>query len=131
MELTWTNTVFSRITLVSYFCVEIKVLGKIWKNSRNFYLAEDPRSQKGRCGRSPRLPSEITNGSPRVLAFKEAEVDELRNDDLLLLEGLRRNAALTPQKRRSVGPWRSTPLDFSARIPPGNGGLWVPGGLPP
>ena len=28
------------------------------------------------------------------MAFKEAELDELRNDDLLLLEGLRRNAAL-------------------------------------
>ena len=37
------------------------------------------------------LPSEITHVSPRVLAFKEAELDELRNDDLLLLC---RNAAL-------------------------------------
>ena len=40
------------------------------------------------------LPSEITHGSPGVLAFNEAEQDELRNDVLLLLEGLRRNAAL-------------------------------------
>ena len=40
------------------------------------------------------LPSEITHGSPRVLAFKEAELGELRNNDLLLLEGLRRNTAL-------------------------------------
>ena len=46
IELIRTNVVFSRIALVSYFCVEIEVLRKFWKNSSNSYLAEDPRSQK-------------------------------------------------------------------------------------
>ena len=48
------------------------------------------------------LPSKITHGSPRVLAFKDAELDELRNDDLLLLEGLRRNAALRAARYQSL-----------------------------
>ena len=46
MELTRTNVVFSRIALVSYFCAEIKVLRKIWKNSRNCILAEDRKSTR-------------------------------------------------------------------------------------
>ena len=56
MELTQTDVVFSRIALVSYFCAEIEVLGKIWKNSRNYIFAEDPRSQKGDCGGQPQPP---------------------------------------------------------------------------
>jgi hypothetical protein len=32
MQLTWTNAVFSRIALVSRFCAEIQLLGKILKN---------------------------------------------------------------------------------------------------
>jgi hypothetical protein len=32
MQLTWTNSVFSRIALVSRFCVEIQLSGKIPKN---------------------------------------------------------------------------------------------------
>ena len=47
--------------MVSYFCVEIEVLGKIWENSRNYIFAEDPRSQKGGCegcgaSHSPQTP---------------------------------------------------------------------------
>jgi hypothetical protein len=32
IQLTWTNVVFSRIALVSYFCAEIWLLGKILEN---------------------------------------------------------------------------------------------------
>ena len=58
MELTRTDAVFSRIVLGSYFCAEIKVFGKIWKNSRNYIFVEDPRIQKGTAGasHSPHTP---------------------------------------------------------------------------
>ena len=56
MELMRTNAVFSRIALASCFCAEIKVLGKIWKNSRNSYFPEDSRSQEGSCRRGPQPP---------------------------------------------------------------------------
>ena len=44
------------------------------------------------------LPTEVKHGSPRVLAFNEDEQEDLHNDDLLLLEGLRRRAALRAAK---------------------------------
>ena len=40
------------------------------------------------------LPNELTHGSPRVLAFNEANQEELRNNELILLEGTRCRAAL-------------------------------------
>ena len=40
------------------------------------------------------LPIELKHGSPRVLAFDEARQDDLRVDDLLLLEEARRRAAV-------------------------------------
>jgi len=40
------------------------------------------------------LPSELKHGSPRVLAFNEACQDDLRENDLLLLEEARRQAAI-------------------------------------
>ena len=65
MELTRTDAVFSRIALVYYFCAEIKVLGKIWKNYRNYIFAEDARSQKGGCRGQPQ-PPDATWPRPRV-----------------------------------------------------------------
>ena len=56
MELARTNAVFSSIALVSYFCAEIKILEKIWKNFRIYIFVEDPRSQKGSCGGQPQPP---------------------------------------------------------------------------
>ena len=44
------------------------------------------------------LPTEIKHGSPRILAFNEDNQEELHNDDLLLLDGLRRRAALRAAK---------------------------------
>ena len=44
------------------------------------------------------LPTKIKDGSPRVLAFNEDQQEDLHNDDLLLLEGLRRRAALRAAK---------------------------------
>ena len=44
------------------------------------------------------LPTEIKHGSARVLAFTEDDREDLHNDDLLLLDGLRRRAALRAAK---------------------------------
>ena len=44
------------------------------------------------------LPTEIKHGSPWVLAFNEDKQEDLHNDDLLLLEGLRCRAALRAAK---------------------------------
>ena len=44
------------------------------------------------------LPTEIKHGSPRILAFNEDNQEELHNDDLLLLDGLRCHAALRAAK---------------------------------
>ena len=44
------------------------------------------------------LPTEIKHGFPRVLAFNKDEQEDLHNDDMLLLEGLRRRAALRAVK---------------------------------
>ena len=37
MELTRTNVVFSRTTMVLFFCVEIKVLGMSWKSTEALF----------------------------------------------------------------------------------------------
>ena len=66
-----------------------------WQAAASPKLEKPPSSQDGepalqRLGVSPTVTSPLERSG----AFKEAELDELRNDDLLLLEGLRRNAAL-------------------------------------
>jgi hypothetical protein len=57
IQLTWTNAVFSRITLMSHFCVEIRLSGKIPKKIQKFYFARRPTEPEGETKRSKELGS--------------------------------------------------------------------------
>jgi hypothetical protein len=50
MQLTRTNAVFSRIALVSRFCVEIQLLVKIWRNIAKILFHQKTHGARRRDG---------------------------------------------------------------------------------
>ena len=58
MELTRSNVVFSRIALVSYFCAEIKILGKNGKTPEILIWQKTHGARRGAAGSShnPQTP---------------------------------------------------------------------------
>jgi hypothetical protein len=58
IQLTWTNAIFSRIALVSCFCAEIRLLGKIPENIAKILLYQ--KTHRARRGDGERLGARLT-----------------------------------------------------------------------
>jgi hypothetical protein len=50
MQLTWTNSIFSRIALVSHFCAEIQLSVKIWENIAKILFHQKTHGARRRDG---------------------------------------------------------------------------------
>jgi hypothetical protein len=65
IQLTWTNAIFSRIALVSYFCAEIRLSGKIPENiAKNLFFQKTHGARRRDEGRQ--WPGLTTRGAAQA-----------------------------------------------------------------